>query len=81
MKKSIFTFVILAFANISTAATLNFNGSLQVLDINGALIDTTDTNVTGWFDYDFSSGIGNGGEFNSGSDLLGSPWQMNNVTM
>ena len=81
MEKLIFALAILLTTNITTASTLNFNGSFQLLDSVGTPVSPTDTNVTGWFDYDFAAGIGNGGEFNSGTDLLGSPWQATDVTM
>jgi len=81
MKILILTLTILLTANAATASTLNFNGSFQLLDSVGTAVSPTDTNVTGWFDYDFAVGTGNGGEFNSGTDLLGSPWQATDVTM
>ena len=81
MKKLVFTLTILLATNISSASTVNFNGSFQLLDSFGVSADVIDTNVTGWFDYDFTNGTGTGGEFYSGSDLLGSPWTATNVTM
>jgi len=81
MKKIIFTLAALLMSGSLSAAVLNFNGSFQLLDQFGALVSPEDTNVTGWFNYDFASGTGNGGEFYSGTDLFGAPWQATNVNM
>ena len=80
MKKTAIAAALLMASSVQ-ASTFDFAGTFFMWDSTGAQVGTTDTGVTGSFDFDMATGSGAGGAMSSPNYFFGQLWTADNIVM